>query len=56
MNKKVIIIGAGGHAKVIADIVIKSGDELVGFLDDNEQFIEDNQRVYRARLKKLADM
>lgn len=33
--KKVIIIGAGGHAKVIADIVIKCGDELVGFLDDN---------------------
>ena len=34
--KKVVIIGASGHAKVIADIVIKSGDELVGFLDDNE--------------------
>lgn len=33
--KKVIIIGASGHAKVIADIVIKGGDELVGFLDDN---------------------
>ena len=30
----VIIIGAGGHAKVIADIVIKSGDKLLGFLDD----------------------
>ena len=35
--KKVIIIGASGHAKVIADIVIKSGDKLVGFLDDNIQ-------------------
>jgi len=31
----VVIIGAGGHAKVIADIVIKSGDNVVGFLDDN---------------------
>lgn len=31
----VLIIGAGGHAKVIADIVIKSGDNVVGFLDDN---------------------
>ena len=30
----VIIIGAGGHAKVIADIVIKRGDNLLGFLDD----------------------
>ena len=31
----VIIIGAGGHAKVIADIIYKSGDNLIGFLDDN---------------------
>lgn len=35
MKKRVVIIGAGGHAKVIADIIIKSGDEVVGFLDDN---------------------
>ena len=35
MNKDVIILGAGGHAKVIADIVIKFGDNLLGFLDDN---------------------
>lgn len=35
MHKKVVIIGAGGHAKVIADIVIKSQDILLGFLDDN---------------------
>lgn len=35
MNKKVIIIGAGGHAKVIADTVRKSGDVVLGFLDDN---------------------
>lgn len=32
--KKVIIIGAGGHARVIADIIQKSGDIVVGFLDD----------------------
>ncbi len=34
MNKPILIIGAGGHAKVIADIVLKSGDALLGFLDD----------------------
>ena len=34
MHKKVVIIGAGGHAKVIADIIEKSGDEIIGFLDD----------------------
>lgn len=32
--KKVIIIGAGGHGKVAADIIRLSGDEVVGFLDD----------------------
>lgn len=30
----VIIIGAGGHARVIADIVRCSGDRVLGFLDD----------------------
>ena len=34
MRKKVIIIGAGGHANVVADIIKKSGDSVVGFLDD----------------------
>lgn len=35
MNRDVVIIGAGGHGKVIADIVLQSGDRVVGFLDDN---------------------
>ena len=35
MNKQVVIIGAGGHGKVIADSVRKSGDRVLGFLDDN---------------------
>lgn len=34
MKKSVVIIGCGGHGRVIADIVRCSGDELVGFLDD----------------------
>lgn len=33
-EKKVVIIGAGGHAKVIADIIQKSHDNIIGFLDD----------------------
>ena len=32
--RNVIIIGAGGHAKVVADAVIKNCDRLLGFLDD----------------------
>lgn len=34
MSESVVIIGASGHGKVIADIIIKSGDRVVGFLDD----------------------
>ena len=40
--KKVIIIGAGGHAKTVADIIQRSGDYIVGFLDNirtNGEFI-----------------
>ena len=40
MCKKVIIIGAGGHAKVIADIIEKSKDIVYGFLDDNKDIGE----------------
>lgn len=35
MCKKVVILGAGGHAKVVADIILKSGDKVYGFLDDS---------------------
>lgn len=37
MFKQVVIIGAGGHAKVIADIIEKSGDKVYGFLDDSKE-------------------
>ena len=33
--KDVIIIGTGGHAKVVADIVLSSGDNLLGFLSSD---------------------
>lgn len=35
MKNQVIVIGAGGHGKVIADIVRSSGDTVLGFLDDS---------------------
>ncbi len=34
--KKVIILGAGGHGRVIADIVTLSGDVVLGFIDDKD--------------------
>lgn len=35
MNKKLVIIGAGGHGKVVADIAEKNGYNDIVFLDDN---------------------
>lgn len=33
--KSVVIIGASGHGKVVADIICRSGDRVLGFLDDD---------------------
>ena len=44
--KNILIIGSGGHAKVIADILLKRKEvlkeelDIVGFLDDNFQNLE----------------
>lgn len=38
--KKLIIIGASGHGKVIADIAVKNGYEDIVFLDDDENVKE----------------
>ncbi len=35
MSKQLVIIGASGHGKVIADIALKVGYEIIGFLDDD---------------------
>ena len=35
LMKNVIIIGTGGHAKVVADIVLSSKDRLVGFFTND---------------------
>lgn len=35
MSRRVVIIGASGHGKVVADIIRCSGDEVLGFLDDD---------------------
>lgn len=38
--KKIVIIGASGHGKVIADIALKNGYEKIVFLDDNDSITE----------------
>lgn len=35
-KKKLIIIGASGHGKVLLDIALKTGYEVLGFLDDDK--------------------
>lgn len=35
-DKPVIVIGAGGHAKVLLDMLIEQGVEVVGILDDKK--------------------
>lgn len=38
--KQLVIIGASGHGKVVADIAKKNGYEQIVFLDDNESLTE----------------
>lgn len=38
--KKLVIIGASGHGKVIADIALKKGYDEIVFLDDNKSLTE----------------
>lgn len=60
MNRKVIIIGAGGHAKVIADIIEKSKDIVVGFLDDvkekNEIIIKEKHYKVIGKIEECVEM
>lgn len=54
MSKKVMLIGAGGHAKVIADIIIASGDVVLGFYDD---YVPKGTEIHGARvLGTLSDL
>lgn len=50
MNKPVIIIGAGGHARVIADILHCSNRQLLGVLDDS-----DDQSHNFLKLGKISE-
>ena len=40
MSKKLLLIGASGHGKVVADIALLNGYEIMGFLDDNPDIKE----------------
>ena len=54
MNKKIVIIGAGGHGKVVADIARKSGYTDVVFLDDYASAKEINGYPIAGTVKDVA--
>lgn len=39
MKEKIVIVGAGGHAKVVAECVNKECYEIVGFLDKDDSHV-----------------
>lgn len=51
---KVIIIGASGHGKVIADIIVSSGNVVKGFLDDADD-IQGKSIIGFPVLGKISD-
>lgn len=55
MSKRLIIIGASGHGKVIADIALKLGYEIIGFLDDNDSVKEICDFPVLGNTKKIQD-
>ena len=54
--KKLIIIGAGGHGKVIADIASKNGYEEIAFLDDNPEIIKCGKYLVLGKIADLANI
>ena len=54
MSKSVVIIGASGHGKVIADIIVNSDDKVLGFLDDADD-VQGKRIIGFPVLGKIAD-
>ena len=54
MSKSVVIIGASGHGKVIADIIVNSDDKILGFLDDADD-VQGKKIIGFPVLGKIAD-
>lgn len=56
MEEEIIILGAGGHAKVIAESIIQNGDIVVGFLDDDPDI--QGKEIYQGKtvLGKISDI
>ena len=53
--KQLVIIGASGHGKVVADIAKKNGYEEIVFLDDNEELRECGQYPVAGKSEKYKE-
>lgn len=55
MTKHIVIIGANGHGKVVADIASRMGYEKIEFLDDNEAIKECSGFPVIGKTDKVLD-
>lgn len=55
MNKKIAIIGAGGHGKVVGEIALLNQYEIIHFFDDNENEINNFPFKMIGNLARLKD-
>lgn len=53
--KKLILIGAGGHAKSVADSINKSEYELCGFIDSNKKGIHMGLPIFGTELEDIPN-
>ncbi|SHH38411.1 hypothetical protein [Desulfosporosinus lacus] len=49
---ELIIIGMGGHSKVVTDIAILNGYKVLGYLDDNEP-VGEGRELYLGKIETL---
>ena len=54
--KPIVVVGAGGHGKVVADAALASGHEVLGFVDDARAAGEVVLEGGNARLVVLGDL
>tara|TARA_Y100000389_G_C17323414_1_gene444254 strand:- start:180 stop:779 length:600 start_codon:yes stop_codon:yes gene_type:complete len=55
MNKKIAIVGAGGHGKVVGEIALLSQYEIIDFFDDKENEIKGFPFTISGSLDYLKD-
>ena len=55
MNKKIAIVGAGGHGKVVGEIALLNQYEIINFFDDKENEIKEFPFTISGNLNYLKE-